>query len=186
MSFWSSCQRPHSIVLPALVTTTFSNFRESFDCTKSFSALILHIVVFWLNCGEGAWWKRREPQASLEGNHDNPVSSTHEARSHWEHQWRNGQKNIQRGEGTWGKTAKATARKGNVSKMIDFCESAVQLLKPCYSLGPPHIRLVVETAGQHCLVFNVAWITFSHINSTATIVALKHPNGKLARKLPLL
>ena len=37
--------------------------------------------------------------------------------------------NTSKGEGGLG--AKATARKGNVSKMIDFGEGAVQLLKPC-------------------------------------------------------
>ena len=39
-------------------------------------------------------------------------------------QWRNAQiltkKNIQRGGGLGSKTAKATAREGNVSEMIDF------------------------------------------------------------------
>ena len=27
--------------------------------------------------GEGAWWNWKEPQVSLEGNHDNSVSGTH-------------------------------------------------------------------------------------------------------------
>ena len=35
------------------------------------------------------------------------------------------------GGGVRAKTAKATALKDNVSKMIDFCESAVKLLKSC-------------------------------------------------------
>jgi len=35
-----------------------------------------------------------------------------------------------KGEGAGGKAAKATAREGNVSKMIDICKSAVKLLKP--------------------------------------------------------
>ena len=42
-------------------------------------------------CGEGAWWNRREPQVSLEGNHEHPVSDSHQAPSHWEPQWRNAQ-----------------------------------------------------------------------------------------------
>ena len=33
----------------------------------------------------------RELQASLKGNHDNLVSGTHQAPSHWEPQWRNAQ-----------------------------------------------------------------------------------------------
>ena len=32
-----------------------------------------------------------ETEGSLEGNHDNPVSGTHHAPSHWEPQWRNAQ-----------------------------------------------------------------------------------------------
>ena len=40
-------------------------------------------------CREGAWWNRREPQANLESNHDNPVSGTLKAPSHWDLQWRN-------------------------------------------------------------------------------------------------
>ena len=41
-------------------------------------------------CGERAWWNRREPQANLEGNHDNPVSGSLQAPSHWDWlQWRN-------------------------------------------------------------------------------------------------
>ena len=49
------------------------------------------------------------------------------------------------------------------SEMIDLSESAEKLLEPCWSPRPPHIWLVKETAGQHCLVVNLAWITFSHI-----------------------
>ena len=41
-------------------------------------------------CGKGAWWNWREPQASLEGNHENPVSDSHQAPSHIS-QWRNAQ-----------------------------------------------------------------------------------------------
>ena len=52
-------------------------------------------------CGEGAWWNRRGLQASLEGNHDNPVSGTHQVPSHWKIQWKKVQiltkKSIQRG-----------------------------------------------------------------------------------------
>ena len=39
-------------------------------------------------CGKGTWWNQREQQASLEGNHENPMSSTHHAPSHWEPQCR--------------------------------------------------------------------------------------------------
>ena len=49
----------------------------------------------------------RELQASLKGNHDNLVSGTHQAPSHWEPQWRNAQilikTNIQRGGEAGGK-----------------------------------------------------------------------------------
>ena len=49
----------------------------------------------------------RELQASLKGNHDNLVSGTHQAPSHWEPQWRNSQilikTNIQRGGEAGGK-----------------------------------------------------------------------------------
>ena len=49
----------------------------------------------------------RELQASLKGNHDNLVSGTHQAPSHWEVQWRNAQilikTNIQRGGEAGGK-----------------------------------------------------------------------------------
>ena len=49
----------------------------------------------------------RELQASLKGNHDNLVSGTHQASSHWEPQWRNAQilikTNIQRGGEAGGK-----------------------------------------------------------------------------------
>ena len=45
-----------------------------------------------------------ETEGSLEGNHDNPVSGTHQAPLYWEPQWTNAQiltkKNIQRG-GHW-------------------------------------------------------------------------------------
>ena len=47
-------------------------------------------------CGEGAWWSRRGLQAILEGNHDNPESSTHQAPSAKQHPERRedwGQKN---------------------------------------------------------------------------------------------
>ena len=66
-------------------------------------------------------------EGSLEGNHDNPVSGTHQAPSYWEPQWRNAQiltKNTSKGEGTggWGQKqlSKATAHEGNISKIIDF------------------------------------------------------------------
>ena len=59
-------------------------------------------------CGESAWWNTRGPQASLEDNHDNPVSGTHQAPSHWESQWKKAQilskKNIQTGGRVGGKT----------------------------------------------------------------------------------
>ena len=49
----------------------------------------------------------RELQGSLKGNHDNLVSGTHQAPSHWEPQWRNAQilikTNIQRGGEAGGK-----------------------------------------------------------------------------------
>ena len=49
----------------------------------------------------------RELQASLKGNHDNLVSGTHQAPSHWEPQWRNAQilikTNIHRGGEAGGK-----------------------------------------------------------------------------------
>ena len=49
----------------------------------------------------------RELQASLKGNHDNLVSGTHQAPSHWEPQWRNAQilikTNLQRGGEAGGK-----------------------------------------------------------------------------------
>ena len=58
-------------------------------------------------CGEGAWWNRRGLQASLEGNHDNPVSGTHQVPSHWKIQWKKVQiltkKSIQRGGRVGGK-----------------------------------------------------------------------------------
>ena len=50
---------------------------------------------------------KRELQASLKGNHDNLVSGTHQAPSHWEPQWRNAQilikTNTQRGGEAGGK-----------------------------------------------------------------------------------
>ena len=63
-------------------------------------------------------------------------------------------KNIQRegkaGSKNW---AKATACKSNMSKMIDFRESAVKYAKaqdhPIYNI------LLIETADQHCLVFSL-------------------------------
>ena len=63
-------------------------------------------------------------QATLEGNHDNPVSNTHQADTY---QWRKTSKGV--GVGVGAKTAKATVGKDNVSKII--CKSAVKLLKPC-------------------------------------------------------
>ena len=66
-------------------------------------------------------------EGSLEGNHDNPVSGTHQAPSYWEPQWRNAQiltKKTSKGEGTGGlgqkQLSKATAHEGNISKIIDF------------------------------------------------------------------
>ena len=74
-------------------------------------------------CGEGAWWSRRGLQAILEGNHDNPESSTHQAPSAKQHPER---------REDWGqKTTMTTTRKSNMSKMIDSCESAVKSLRPC-------------------------------------------------------
>ena len=66
---------------------------------------------------------------AVEGNHDNPVSHTHQAASHVQ---RGG-----KGELRAKQLSKATARKGNISKMIDFCESAVKLLKRSLSPRPP-------------------------------------------------
>ena len=85
-------------------------------------------------CGEGAWWNRREPQANLEGNHDNPVSGSLQAPSHWDLQWRNAhiltKKHPKGREGKAGSknwaTCKATACESNMSKMIDFRESTVK------------------------------------------------------------
>ena len=87
-------------------------------------------------CGKGASWNRRGPQVSLEGNHDNPVSGTHQALSYWEPQWKKVQiltiKSIQKGGRVGGKkTTITTARKSNVSKMIDSCDSTVKSLRPC-------------------------------------------------------
>ena len=66
-------------------------------------------------------------EGSLEGNHDNPVSGTHQAPSYWEPQWGNAQiltKKTSKGEGTGSlgqkQLSKATAHEGNISKIIDF------------------------------------------------------------------
>ena len=71
----------------------------------------------------------------LEGNHDNPESGTHQAPSHREPQWKEAQiltKTASREEGGLGaKTTVTTARKSNVSKMVDSYKSAVKSLRPC-------------------------------------------------------
>ena len=87
-------------------------------------------------CGEGAWWNRGGPQASLEGNHDNPVSGTHQAPSHWEPLWKKAQilskKNIQSGGRVGGKTQlELLHAKATWAKTIDFSKSAVKSLRPC-------------------------------------------------------
>ena len=58
---------------------------------------------------------------------------------------------------SWGqKTSITTASKSNESKMIDSCESTIKSLRPYQTPRPPHIRLVRETTGQHCLAFKLA------------------------------
>ena len=42
------------------------------------------------------------------------------------------------------------------AKCLHLQRSAVKILGPEKDLSPPHIRLVTETAAQHCLVFNLA------------------------------
>ena len=99
-------------------------------------------------------------QAILEGNHDNPESGTHQAPSHWEPQWKEAQilpKTASREEGWLGaKNNDNYSIQSKVSKMIDSYESAVKSLRPCQTPRPSHIQLVVKTAGQDCLMFNLA------------------------------
>ena len=83
-------------------------------------------------CEKGAWWNWRELQASLEGTHDNPMSGTNQALSHWDLHWRNAQiltKKHPKGRKDWAQKMRKQHR--NMSKMIDYRKSAVKnMLKP--------------------------------------------------------
>ena len=56
------------------------------------------------------------------------------------------------GDSNTAKPAKSTAHAGKVIEMIDLNKSAVKLLEPRHSDG----RWVMDTADQHCVVFNLA------------------------------
>ena len=49
------------------------------------------------------------------------------------------------------------------AKWLDLQRSAVKHWDPEKALRPAHIWLAMETAGQHCLMSNLAYIKFSHI-----------------------
>lgn len=57
------------------------------------------------------------------------------------------------------KTAKVTASKGNVSEMIDLSKNAVKLLESCKC--PKTVPDMISDGDLHCLIFNLAKITFS-------------------------
>ena len=88
-------------------------------------------------CGKGASWNRRGPQASLEGNRDNPVRSTHQAPSHWEPQVKKGadthlKEHPERREG-WGRTNNCNyctqkQRKQNYWPLRQHCKITKALL----------------------------------------------------------
>ena len=92
-------------------------------------------------CGKGAWW--RDLQASLEGSHDNPVSGTDQALSHWDLQWRNVHiltKKHPKGRKGW--EQKMRKQHSNMSKMIDSRESAVKYSETSIKrtpLGPSQV-----------------------------------------------
>ena len=94
-------------------------------------------------CGKGAWWNGRDLQASLEGNHDNPVSGTDQALSHWDLQWRNVHiltKKHPKGRKGW--EQKMRKQHSNMSKMIDYRESAVKYSETSVKrtpLGPSQV-----------------------------------------------
>ena len=54
-----------------------------------FSLFVFVVLNPWPidGCGEGAWVNWRTT-SEREGNHENPVSGTHQAQKHWEPQWK--------------------------------------------------------------------------------------------------
>ena len=100
-----------------------------------------------------------EAASEREGNQDNPVSGTHQAPKHWEPQWkffRYLPTPIQR-EGRAGRKKSLTQAQAKTThaKWLDHQRSAVKMLGPWKSLKAAPHTIRTETAGQHCLVFNL-------------------------------
>ena len=100
-------------------------------------------------------------EGSLEGNHDNPVSGTHQAPSYWEPQWREAQiltKIASREKGGLGAKnnynyCTQKQREQNDWLLWKHCKITKALLNPEID---PHTISEGETAGQHCLAFDLA------------------------------
>ena len=99
-------------------------------------------------CGEDAWV-----------NQDNPVSGTHQVPKDWKPQWkffRYLPTPIQR-EGRAGSKKSLTQAQAKTThaKWLDHQRSAVKMLGPWKSLKAAPHTITTETAGQHCLAFNL-------------------------------
>ena len=85
-----------------------------------------------------------EPQARAKGNHDNPVSGNHPGTVTLNTQWNNEYLPMltQREGRDRSKAFLQLYMRHNTSKMVDIHRGAVNLLRPCKTLGaaPPNLR----------------------------------------------